>query len=186
MREKFKKKFYEFKKLLFHRNTALLVLAEPLKLYTNARSAAFAAQNCSEHPFYCFTGIPHLSCSQNPSSYTPMPHPQLLRSKTAASTCFTVSPVFQRQGARRPPRYTPMPIPQLLRKQNCSEHSFYCFTGIPHSLCSQNPSSSTQMPVPQLLNRKTAASTRFTVSPEYRTFRARIPRTPQVAKSMLR
>ena len=52
----------------------------------------------------------------------------------------------------------------------------YCFTGIPHFLCSQNPSSYTPMPIPQLLQRKTAASTRFTVSPEYRTFRAR--RTP--------
>ena len=99
--------------LLFHRNTALLVLAEPLQLYTNAHSAAFAVQNCSEHSFYCFTGVPTPGCSQNPSSYTQMPLTQLLRSKTAAST-------------------------------------------------------------------------RFTVSPEYRTFRARIPRTPQVAKSMLR
>ena len=186
MREKFKKKFYEFKKLLFHRNTAPFVLAEPLQLYnkslfhsfcsaklqralvllfnrcsnarvlaeplqlyTNAHSAAFATQNCSEHLFYCFTGVPTPGCSQNPSSYTPMPIPQLLQRKTAASTRFTVSQVFQRQGARRSPRYTPMPIPQLLQ-------------------------------------RKTAASTRFTVSPEYRTFRARIPRTPQVAKSMLR
>ena len=42
MREKFKKKFYEFKKLLFHRNTTFLVLAEPLQLYINASSAAFA------------------------------------------------------------------------------------------------------------------------------------------------
>ena len=99
--------------LLFHRNTALLVLAEPLQLYTNAHSAAFAVQNCSEHSFYCFTGVPTPGCSQNPSSYT-------------------------------------------------------------------------QMPIPQLLQRKTAASTRFTVSPEYRTFRARVPRTPPVAKSMLR
>ena len=50
---------------------------------------------------YCFTGIPHFLCSQNPSSYTPMPIPQLLQCKTAASTRFTVSQVFQRQGARR-------------------------------------------------------------------------------------
>ncbi len=35
--------------LLFHWNTAPLVLAEPLQLYTNAHSAAFAQQNCSEH-----------------------------------------------------------------------------------------------------------------------------------------
>ena len=105
MREKFKKKFYEFKKLLFlrntapfvlaeplqlynkslfrsfcsaklqralvllfHRNTAPFVLAEPFQLYINAHSAAFAAHNCSEHSFYCFTGIPHLSCSHSQDS----------------------------------------------------------------------------------------------------------------------
>ena len=52
---------------------------------------------------YCFTGIPHFLCSQNPSSSTQMPVPQLLHRKTAASTRFTVSQVFQRQGARRTP-----------------------------------------------------------------------------------
>ena len=67
MREKFKKKFYEFKKLLFHRNTALLVLAEPLQLYNKSLFRSFCV------------------------------------SKTAASTRFTVSQVFQRQGARRTP-----------------------------------------------------------------------------------
>ena len=102
--------------LLFHRNTALLVLAEPLQLYTNAHSAAFAVQNCSEHSFYCFTGVPTPGCSQNPSSYTQMPLTQLLRSKTAASTCFTVSQVFQRQGARR----TPPAIHQCPFRSFCS------------------------------------------------------------------
>ena len=52
---------------------------------------------------YCFTGIPHLSCSQNPSSYTQMPLTQLLRSKTAASTCFTVSQEYRTFRARRTP-----------------------------------------------------------------------------------
>ena len=149
MREKFKKKFYEFKKLLFHRNTAPFVLAEPLQLYTNAHSAAFATQNCSEHLFYCFTGVPTPGCSQNPSLYT-----------NAHSAAFAA--------------------------QNCTEHSFYCFTGIPHLSCSQNPSSYTQMPLTQLLRSKTAASTCFTVSPVFQRQGARIPRTPQVAKSMLR
>ena len=99
--------------LLFHRNTAPFVLAEPLQLYTNAHSAAFAVQNCSEHSFYCFTGVPTPGCSQNPSSYTQMPLTQLLRSKTAASTCFTVSQVFQRQGARVP--RTPQVAKSMLR-----------------------------------------------------------------------
>ena len=41
MREKFKKKFYEFKKLLFHRNTAPFVLAEPLQLYKKSLIRSF-------------------------------------------------------------------------------------------------------------------------------------------------
>ena len=115
MREKFKKKFYEFKKLLFHRNTALLVLAEPLQLYTNAHSAAFAVQNCSEHSFYCFTGVPTPGCSQNPSSSTHMPIPQLLQRKTAASTRFTVSQEYRTSCARR----TPPAIHKCLLRSFC-------------------------------------------------------------------
>ena len=57
-----------------------------------------------------------------------MPIPQLLRSKTAASTRFTVSQVFQRQGARRTPRSTPMPHPQLLRSKTAAST---CFTVSP-------------------------------------------------------
>ena len=125
MREKFKKKFYEFKKILFHRNTALLVLAESIQLYTNAHSAAFAAQNCSEHPFYCFTGVPTPGCSQNPSSYTPMPIPQLLRKQNCSEHSFyCLTGIPHLSCSQNPSSYTPMPIPQLLHRKTAASTRF--------------------------------------------------------------
>ena len=43
MREKFKKKFYEFKKLLFHRCSNARVLAEPLQLYNKSLFRSFCS-----------------------------------------------------------------------------------------------------------------------------------------------
>ena len=135
---------------------------------------------------YCFTGIPHFLCSQNPSSSTQMPVPQLLQCKTAASTRFTVSQVFQRQGARR----TPPAIHKCLLRSFCVAKLQRALVLLFHR-CSNarvlaDPLAIHQCPFRSFCVSKTAASTRFTVSPEYRTSCARIPRTPPVAKSMLR
>ena len=74
---------------------------------------------------YCFTGIPHFLCSQNPSSYTPMPIPQLLQRKTAASTRFTVSPEYRTFRARRtPPALQQKPVPQLLQRKTAASTRF--------------------------------------------------------------
>ena len=158
----------------------------PSSSTTKACSADFATQNCSEHSFYCFTGVPTPGCSQTPSSYTQMPISQLLQRKTAASTRFTVSQEYRTPCARR----TPSALHQCPFRSFCNAKLQRALVLLFHR-CSNarvlaDPLAIHQCPFRSFCVSKTAASTRFTVSPEYRTSCARIPRTPQVAKSMLR
>ena len=136
---------------------------------------------------YCFTGIPHFLCSQNPSSYTTKACSAAFATQNCSEHSFYCLTGVPTPGcSQNPSSSTRKASSAAFAAQNCSEHPFYCFTGIPHLSCSQNPSSYTQMPLTQLLRSKTAASTCFTVSPVFQRQGARIPRTPQVAKSMLR
>ena len=104
MREKFKKKFYEFKKITVSleyrtscaRRTPPALQQKPVPQLLQRKTAASTRFTVS--PEY------RTSCARRtPPALQQKPVPQLLQRKTAASTCFTVSQVFQRQGARRTP-----------------------------------------------------------------------------------
>ena len=70
-------------------------------------------------------------------------------------------------------------------QQNCREHSFYCFTGIPHSLCSQKKLQLHKSLFRSFCIAKLPRASELTVLLEFHNHDARTPNSPQVAKSIL-
>ena len=141
MREKFKKKFYEFKKLLFHRNTAPFVLAEPLQLYNKSLFRSFCNAKLQRALVLLFNRCSNARVLAEPLQ---LYKKSLIRSFCSAKLQRAPVLLFHRNTA---PFVLAEPL-QLYTNasyatfavQNCSEHLFYCFTGVPTPGCSQTPS----------------------------------------------
>ena len=81
--------------------------------------------------------------------------------------------------------FTAMPIPQLLHSKTAASIRTYCFTGIPHSQCSQKKTPASQMPIRSFCVAKLPRASELTVLQGFHIHDARTPNSPQVAKSML-